>query len=77
MARAYMLDTNTAGYFVRGGTFLSVRRRLVKVPMGRLVVSAVTEGELRYGVARRPDAKRLPSIVDVTLITSCRSAVGF
>ncbi len=56
-----MLDTNTAGYIIKGNV-PSVRRRLVKIPMEQLAVSAVTEGELRYGVARLPDATRLQLI---------------
>jgi tRNA(fMet)-specific endonuclease VapC len=45
-----------------------VRHRLVKVPMEQITISAVTEGELRYGVARRPDATHLQSIVDEFLL---------
>ena len=36
--------------------------------MAQLAISAVTEGELRYGVARRPDAARLRTIVDEFLL---------
>jgi tRNA(fMet)-specific endonuclease VapC len=36
--------------------------------MEQLAISAVTEGELRYGVARRRDAKRLQSFVDEFLL---------
>ena len=63
----YLLDTNTASCVIKGN-FPSVRRHLVRVPMAQLAISAVTEGELRYGVARRPDAKRLPEIVEQFLI---------
>jgi tRNA(fMet)-specific endonuclease VapC len=40
-----MLDTNTASYIIKGNV-PSVRRRLLKVPMEQLAISAVTEGEL-------------------------------
>jgi tRNA(fMet)-specific endonuclease VapC len=52
----YLLDTNTASYVIRGD-IPSVRHHLVRVPIARLAVSAVTEGELLYGVDRLPDAQ--------------------
>jgi tRNA(fMet)-specific endonuclease VapC len=67
MARRYVLDTNTASYIIKGNV-PSVRRRLLKVPMEQLAISAVTEGELRYGVARRLDAKHLQSLVNEFLL---------
>jgi tRNA(fMet)-specific endonuclease VapC len=67
MARQYLLDTNTASYIIKD-TIPSVRTRLVRVPMEQLAISAVTEGELRYGLARRPDATRLQRIVDEFLL---------
>jgi tRNA(fMet)-specific endonuclease VapC len=54
----YMLDTNTASYVIKGN-FPRVREHLVKVPMPQIFVSAVTEAELRFGVARRPEKQRL------------------
>jgi tRNA(fMet)-specific endonuclease VapC len=63
----YLLDTNTASYVIRGN-IPSVRHHLVTVPIAQVAVSAVTEGELRYGVARRPDASRLRQVVDEFLI---------
>jgi tRNA(fMet)-specific endonuclease VapC len=63
----YLLDTNIASYVIKGN-IPAVRRRIVQVPMAQLAVSAVTEGELRYGAARRPDAARLRTIVDEFLL---------
>ncbi|MBZ5725427.1 MAG: type II toxin-antitoxin system VapC family toxin [Acidobacteriia bacterium] len=63
----YLLDTNTASYIIKG-TFPQIRPHLTRVPMERICVSAVTEGELRYGVARNPDAKRLRNVVDEFLL---------
>jgi len=34
-------------------------RRLVDVPMDALCISAITEGELLFGLAKRPGAKQL------------------
>lgn len=67
MASRYLLDTNTASYIIKGN-IPAVRQRLVRVPMAQLAISAVTEGELRYGVARRPDAKQLQAIVSEFLL---------
>jgi tRNA(fMet)-specific endonuclease VapC len=52
-----MLDTNAVSLLLRSDPGMT--RRVVAVPMGALCLSAITEGELRYGLARRPDARRL------------------
>jgi tRNA(fMet)-specific endonuclease VapC len=52
-----MLDTNMVSQLVRGHP--SVARRVASVPMESLCISAITEGELLFGLARRPEAKRL------------------
>ena len=58
----YLLDTNIASYIIKGHT--AVRRRLAAIPMDDIAISSVTEGELRYGVARLPDHARLKTIVE-------------
>ncbi len=67
MTRRYLLDTNIASYIIKGNV-RAVRQRLVKVPLPQIAVSAVTEGELRYGVARRPEAVQLQRVVDEFLL---------
>lgn len=67
MANNYLLDTNTASYIIKGN-IPAVRRRLVRVPMAQVFLSAVTEGELRYGVARRPGATKLQQLVEEFLL---------
>lgn len=67
MADHYLLDTNTASYIIKGN-IPAVRRRLVRVPMARIFISAVTEGELRFGVARRPGAAKLAHVVEEFLV---------
>jgi tRNA(fMet)-specific endonuclease VapC len=67
MTRRFLLDTNIASYVIKGN-IPAVRRRVVQVPMAQLAISAVTEGELRYGAARRPDAARLHTVVDEFLV---------
>ncbi|MCF8177775.1 MAG: type II toxin-antitoxin system VapC family toxin [Sulfuritalea sp.] len=53
----YMLDTNTVSHLIKAHP--AVVRRVVAVPMASLRISAITEGELLFGLAKRPDAKRL------------------
>lgn len=52
-----MLDTNTVSHLIRGHP--EVTRRITAVPMASLCISSITEGELLFGLARRPTAKRL------------------
>lgn len=59
----YLLDTNIARCIIKGNS-PAVDRRLVKVPMAQLAISAVTEGELRYGAARLPHAARLHDLIE-------------
>jgi tRNA(fMet)-specific endonuclease VapC len=63
MMGPYLLDTNIASYLIKGN-FPAVSGRLVKVPPALVAISAVTEAELRYEVARRPGATRLRSTVE-------------
>jgi len=67
MAILYLLDTNIASYIIQGN-IPAVRHRLLRVPMAQVAVSSVTEGELRYGMARRPGATQLQTIVEEFLI---------
>ena len=57
----YMLDTNTVSHLVKQHP--NVVQHVVGVPMFSLCVSAITAGELLYGLARRPDAGRLQAAV--------------
>ena len=56
-----MLDTNTVGFLLREHP--GVSRRVMHEPMATLCISAVTEGEMLFGVAKRPEAKRLQRAV--------------
>lgn len=67
MAVRYLLDTSTASYVIKGN-FPRVRERLLKVPMAEVGISAVTEAELRFGVARKPEAVRLKTAVEEFLL---------
>lgn len=53
----YMLDTNTVSHLIKEHP--AVVQRVVAAPMVSLCISAITEGELVLGLAKRPDARRL------------------
>lgn len=57
----YMLDTNAASEAIRGHPNLD--RRLQELAPGTWCISAVTCSELRFGMARRPEAVRLHRLV--------------
>jgi tRNA(fMet)-specific endonuclease VapC len=63
MESRYLLDTNIASYILKGNN-PAVDSRLVQVPVAQLAVSAVTEGELCFGVVRLPHATRLRALLD-------------
>ena len=57
----YLLDTNTVSFLLRGNQ--GVVKRLQKRPLSEMCLSAVTEGELLFGLARRPQATALHQAV--------------
>ncbi len=59
--KRYMLDTNTVSHLLKKHP--DVTQHVVAVPMASLCISAITEGELLFGLAKRPDAKRLHAAV--------------
>jgi tRNA(fMet)-specific endonuclease VapC len=63
----YLLDTNMASYVIKGN-FPLVRERLVRVAMAEVGISVITEAELRFGVARKPEAARLETAVEEFLL---------
>ena len=56
-----MLDTNTVGFLVRERS--SVVAHAVAVPDGTLCVSAITRGEVAFGLSRRPTSTALKSAI--------------
>jgi tRNA(fMet)-specific endonuclease VapC len=55
--KRYMLDTNTFIQLIRAHP--TVSRRVTATPMESLRISAITLGELVFGLAKRPEATRL------------------
>lgn len=58
---SYMLDTNTVGFLIRGHP--AVLQRVTQTPPGMLSISAVTKGEIMFGLHRRPTARALHTAV--------------
>lgn len=67
IATRYMLDTNTVSHIIKG-SIPSVREHLVAVPMAQVCISAITQGELVFGVAKRPELPRLREAVHEFLL---------
>jgi tRNA(fMet)-specific endonuclease VapC len=57
----YMLDTNTVSHLLKKNPV--VARRVVAAPITSLCISAITQGELLFGLAKRPDATALHAVV--------------
>jgi tRNA(fMet)-specific endonuclease VapC len=57
----FMLDTNTVSHLLKKHP--AVVQRVVAVPITSLCISAVTQGELLYGLAKRPEATTLHAAV--------------
>lgn len=55
--KRYMLDTNTVSHLLKSHP--GVTRRLVDVPMAAMCISAITESELLFDLAKRPEATQL------------------
>jgi tRNA(fMet)-specific endonuclease VapC len=64
MTLIYLLDTNTFSY-IASGRSSAARMRLASLRSGEVAcISAITEAEVRYGLARRPLAHALRSAVE-------------
>jgi tRNA(fMet)-specific endonuclease VapC len=61
----YLLDTNIISYLIRSHD-PGLDRRMERAS-GQLAISAITEAELRFGLARRPQAPRLRELIEEAL----------
>lgn len=64
--RLFMLDTDTVSYLVKGRA-PALDARVAAVSLKHLCISAVTRGELLYGLNLKDSAHRLASLVDQVL----------
>jgi tRNA(fMet)-specific endonuclease VapC len=62
-----LLDTNIASDAIKGDP-ARVRARLVGLPMRSVMISAVTQGELIYGLAKRGNPAALSALIHEFLI---------
>jgi tRNA(fMet)-specific endonuclease VapC len=62
----YLLDTNTVSYILKGNP--RVQKRLLSVAMAEVGITVITEAELLFGLARRPEATRLKIVVEEFLL---------
>jgi tRNA(fMet)-specific endonuclease VapC len=67
MTVRYLLDTNTVSYIIKGNR-PRVRERLLRVAMADIGISVISEAELLFGLARRPDATKLKIVVEEFLL---------
>jgi len=65
MTRLYLLDTNTVSYLIKRHP--QVTQHLLAVPMHSVCISAITAGELAFGLAKRPEAVALKAAVNELL----------
>lgn len=63
----YMLDTDTVSYLVRGKA-PALDARVAAVGPKQLCISAVTRGELLYGLKLKEGAHRLAQLIDQFLL---------
>jgi len=61
--RRYLLDTDIASYIIND-RFPKLREKLREVPMSDLGVSVITEAELRFGLARKPEFPNVAFIIE-------------
>ena len=57
----YMLDTNAVSHLIKAHPVLV--KRVTAAPMAALCISAISEGELLFGLAKRPAARQLHAAV--------------
>jgi tRNA(fMet)-specific endonuclease VapC len=62
MTPLYLLDTNTVSYLIKRHP--QVTQHLLAVPMHSVCISAITAGELAFGLAKRPEAVALKAAVN-------------
>ena len=62
MTPLYLLDTNTVSHLIKRHP--QATQHLLAVPMHSVCISAVTAGELAFGLAKRPEAVALKAAVN-------------
>jgi tRNA(fMet)-specific endonuclease VapC len=68
MSERFLLDTDICSFIIKG-THPHIDAQLRELSPEQTLISAVTRAELRFGLAKRPDAIRLASLVERFLNT--------
>jgi tRNA(fMet)-specific endonuclease VapC len=63
----FILDTNSVSHALRGNP-PSVREHLRHVPMAQVSISSITEAELLFGLALKPQATKLAELANQFLL---------
>jgi tRNA(fMet)-specific endonuclease VapC len=63
----YLLDTNTVSYIVRGRSGIARAKLAGLGDAGIACISAITEAEIRYGLAKTPNANVLRAAMEMFL----------
>jgi tRNA(fMet)-specific endonuclease VapC len=67
MTQRYMLDTNVVSHIMQGRD-AALLAHLSQVPVGQVVISSVTLGELEYGLHRKGHPPRLKNAMNQVLL---------
>jgi len=62
----YILDTNTVSHLLKKHP--EVKQRIQSKPISSMYISSITEAELHFGLAKRPNALKLHQLVHEFLI---------
>lgn len=60
----YLLDTNMVSYIVKGRSFAASDQLVALSQDDVAAVSSITVAEIRYGLAKKPEATALKSLMD-------------
>lgn len=63
----YLLDTNMVGYIVGGRSKAARVAMQATIEQFPIAISAITEGEILYGLTRKPEATRLRAGIEALL----------
>ena len=67
MSLRYLLDTNVVSHIMQGRD-AALLARLTALPVGQVVISSVTLGELEYGIQRKGNPPRLRNALTQVLL---------
>lgn len=67
MVTRFLLDTNTISYIVRNRSAAARTRLEVAQDAGPVCLSAISEGEILFGLARRPEAHQIAYFIHAAL----------